>query len=76
MGEVGCLFDEIGNLVDPTERRYMDVPAGPQRGMDAEASRPEQPRPTKNFCRSAGVNASRHAREEEQNAGGGKYAAD
>jgi len=21
-------FDEIGNLVDPTERRHMDVPAG------------------------------------------------
>jgi hypothetical protein len=42
-GEVGCLFDEIGNLVEPTERPDMDVPAGPQRGMDAEASRPERP---------------------------------
>jgi len=23
MGEGGCLFDEIQNLVEPTERRYM-----------------------------------------------------
>jgi hypothetical protein len=48
MGEGGCLFDEIGNLVEPTERPYMDVPAGPQRGMDAEAWRPEWPGPTEN----------------------------
>ena len=27
-GEVGCFFDEIGNLVEPTERPDMDVPAG------------------------------------------------
>jgi hypothetical protein len=27
-GEVGCLFDEIGNLVEPTERLHMDVQAG------------------------------------------------
>ena len=27
-GEVACLFDEIGNLVDPTERLHMDVQAG------------------------------------------------
>jgi hypothetical protein len=38
MGEVGCLFDEMGNLVEPTERRYMDVPAGPQRGMTTTRS--------------------------------------
>ncbi len=31
-GEVGCLFDEIRNLVEPTERLHMDVQAGPQRG--------------------------------------------
>lgn len=30
-GEGGCLFDETGSLVEPTERRYMDVSAGPQR---------------------------------------------
>jgi hypothetical protein len=30
-GEVGCLFDEIQNLVEPTERRTIDSPAGPQR---------------------------------------------
>jgi len=39
-GEAGCLFDEIGNLVEPTERLPMDVQAGPQRNMDGEASRP------------------------------------
>ena len=27
-GKAGCLFDEISNLVEPAERRYMDVPAG------------------------------------------------
>jgi TonB family protein len=27
-GKVGCLFDEIGNLVEPTERLHMDVQAG------------------------------------------------
>src|ERR1700722_11695714 len=31
-GMVGCLFDEIQNLVEPTERLHTDVPAGPQRG--------------------------------------------
>src|SRR5271157_808036 len=31
-GEVGCLFDEIAYLVEPTERLHMDVQAGPQRG--------------------------------------------
>jgi len=31
MGKVGCIFDEIGNLVESTERRYRDVLAGPQR---------------------------------------------
>jgi hypothetical protein len=31
-GEGGCLFDEIHNLVEPTERRYKNVSAGPQRG--------------------------------------------
>jgi len=28
-GEVGCLSDEIGNLVGPIERRAMDGAAGP-----------------------------------------------
>jgi hypothetical protein len=28
VGHAGCLFDEIGNLVEPAERRHMDVPAG------------------------------------------------
>jgi hypothetical protein len=32
MGEGGCLFDEIGKLVEPTERPHTDVRAGPQRG--------------------------------------------
>jgi hypothetical protein len=27
-GDAGCVSDEIGNLVGPAERRYMDVPAG------------------------------------------------
>jgi hypothetical protein len=26
-GKVGCLFDEIGNLVEPTERPHMNVRA-------------------------------------------------
>jgi hypothetical protein len=40
-GEVGCLFDEIGNLVEPTERPHKDVRTGPQRRQDAGASRSE-----------------------------------
>jgi hypothetical protein len=40
-GESGCLFDEIQNLVEPIERRYTDVSAGPQRRHDAEALRPK-----------------------------------
>jgi hypothetical protein len=35
-GEVGCLFDEIHNLVEPTERLHTDVQAGPQRGRMPE----------------------------------------
>jgi hypothetical protein len=31
-GEIGCVFDEMQNLVEPIERRYMDVSAGPHRG--------------------------------------------
>jgi hypothetical protein len=31
-GEIGCVFDEIQNLVEPIERRYMDGSAGRQRG--------------------------------------------
>jgi hypothetical protein len=27
-GEGGCVFDEIGNLVEPTERPHVDVRAG------------------------------------------------
>lgn len=34
--EDGCLFDEISNLVEPTERLHMDVQAGPQRGRRPE----------------------------------------
>jgi hypothetical protein len=36
-GEVGCLFDEIRDLVEPTERRDMDGSTGPQRRHDAGA---------------------------------------
>ena len=45
MGEVGCIFDEMSNLVEPTERRYMDVPAGPQRshGWRSVAARTARP---------------------------------
>jgi hypothetical protein len=35
-GEVGCVFDEIGNLVEPNERPDMDVRGGPQRGRMPE----------------------------------------
>ena len=28
-GEIGCVFDEIQNLVEPIERPDMDVRAGP-----------------------------------------------
>jgi len=35
-GEVRCLLDEIQDLVEPTERRTMDGPAGPQRGRMPE----------------------------------------
>jgi hypothetical protein len=31
-GEGGRIFDEIGNLVEPTERPHMEIRAGPQRG--------------------------------------------
>jgi len=48
-GEVGCLFDEIQNLVEPTERLHMDVQAGPQRGRMPErrgrARAPDSPVP-------------------------------
>jgi integrase len=37
-GEGGCIFDEIGNLVEPTERRDKDGSAGPQRGRTPERS--------------------------------------
>jgi hypothetical protein len=33
-GEIGWLFDEIQNLVEPIERRTMDGPAGPQRRQE------------------------------------------
>jgi hypothetical protein len=39
MGEGGCMFDEIGNLVEPTERQCMDALAGPQRGRRSVAAR-------------------------------------
>jgi hypothetical protein len=35
-GEVGCFFDDIGNLVEPTERPHKDVRTGPQRGRMPE----------------------------------------
>src|ERR1700728_4184241 len=35
-GEVGCLFDEIQNLVEPAERLHTDVQGGPQRGRMPE----------------------------------------
>ena len=41
-GEGGCVFDEIQNLVEPTERRHRDVRAGPQAEQDSEASRREE----------------------------------
>ena len=58
MGEVGCLFDEIGNLVEPTERRHKEVPAGPQRGRSRSVAE-RTARPSENTieiklsCRSA-----------------------
>jgi len=39
-GEIGCLFDEIQNLVEPIERRDMDGSAG-RSEAGAGASRPE-----------------------------------
>jgi hypothetical protein len=42
-GEVGCLFDEIQNLVEPTERPHTDVRAGPQRGRMPERRGPNSP---------------------------------
>ena len=46
MGEGGCLFDEISNLVEPTERRYRDVPAGRSeagcRSVAARTARPDE----------------------------------
>jgi hypothetical protein len=35
-GEVGWLFDEVQNLVEPTERLHTDVEAGAQRGRTPE----------------------------------------
>jgi len=35
-GEGGYLFDEMQDLVEPTERLHMDVQARPQRSRDAE----------------------------------------
>jgi hypothetical protein len=35
-GEIGCLFVEIQNLVEPIERSHKDVGAGPQRGRIPE----------------------------------------
>jgi hypothetical protein len=37
-GEGGCLFDEIGNLVDPTERLHMDGQDEPKRSGRRHAS--------------------------------------
>jgi hypothetical protein len=51
MGEDGCLFDEMGNLVEPTERRYMDVPAGPQRSHGWRSVAVRMARPSKNSDR-------------------------
>jgi hypothetical protein len=39
----GCLFDEIQNLVEPIERRYMSVSAGPQRGRVSRTRRTPAP---------------------------------
>jgi hypothetical protein len=47
-GEIGCLLDGIQNLVEPIERWYKDVSAGPQRTMVGEASRCERAGQTKN----------------------------
>jgi hypothetical protein len=43
MGEGGCIFDEIGNLVEPTERLHMDVQAGPQRSRMRRVSGANSP---------------------------------
>jgi hypothetical protein len=55
-GEVGCLLDEIQNLVGPTERRTMDGPAGPQRGRmpvrRGRARAPDSPVPGAEVLRS------------------------
>jgi hypothetical protein len=37
-GEIGCLVDEIQNLIEPIEHRYMDVSAGPQRRQKTKRS--------------------------------------
>jgi hypothetical protein len=42
-GEAECFFDATMSRVGLGERRYREVPAGTQRGMDAGASRSEHP---------------------------------
>jgi hypothetical protein len=42
-GEIGWLFDEIQNLVEPIKRRTMDGPAGPQRGRTPKRRGPTSP---------------------------------
>jgi hypothetical protein len=63
MGKGGCLFDEIGNLVEPTERRYRDVPAGrSEAGCRSVTARTA--RPTKNKAgsrRGCGCNMPRRS---------------
>jgi TPR repeat protein len=36
--EIGCVFDEIQNLVEPIERRYIDLSAGPLRRQELTRS--------------------------------------
>jgi hypothetical protein len=62
-GEGGWVFDEIQNLVEPTERLHRDVQPGPQRGrmperrgqshasdsrLPGEGTMPERPGQTEN----------------------------
>ena len=59
VGEIGCIFDEIQNLVEPIERRYMDVSAGPQPGRVSRMRR----RPV---CGGAGFTAAESHRAAER----------
>ena len=61
--EVGCLFDEIQDLVKPIERPDMVGPAGPQRGRCRSVALEVAP-----LTRGAGrVHGSTNGRPDEEN---------